>query len=185
MLRGRRLLLSIAIVIVAAVAGAFIGALVVDQRDQVADAADALVPPDGVVEERIEGRPGVNFGPLFDYRGPYRVTIRGMEADDPYDDRLARNHVRAVGEGWEEQAREELPNATAIVYERNGLELQLSIRASSPVWRIRVEEDTGAERRAMLLGGGLGAAVAACALVVVARRRGPSPPDPAAAATFG
>ena len=170
----RRLLLSFAIVIAAAVAGAVAGLLLVgdEEEEGVRDAAEALIPPGATVEERIEGRPGENFGPLFDYRGPYRVTIRGTEADDPYTDRVERNDARAVEQGWQERERETFPNGIEIVYEQDGLELRLTVRQSSPVWRVRVEEDAGAERRAMLTGATIGVALAAGVLLVVARRRG-------------
>lgn len=175
---GRRLL-SIAIVIAAAVAGAIGASLLVDEEERVRVAAAALVAPDAVVDEKIEGRPGEYLGPLFDYRGPFRVSISGTEADDPFETRVQRNELRALDEGWSEWTRKEFSNGTEITYIRNGLDLRLSIRKSSPVWTVRVEADPGAGRRAMLIGALVGAVVAGAALFAVSRsQQGSEPQEP-------
>ena len=175
---GRRLL-SIAIVVAAAVAGAVMASLLVDDEDRARDAAVALVPPGAVVVETVEGRPGENLGPLFDYRGPFRVVIEGTEADDTYEARVQRNASRAVDQGWSERTRKELANGVQIGFERSGLDLRLTIRKSSPVWTVRVEADPAAGRRTLLVGALVGAAAAGGVLVAVSRRqRGTKPQEP-------
>lgn len=176
---ARRRLLSIVIVIAAAVAGAIVASLLVDEEERVREAAGDLVAPDAVVDEKIEGRPGEYLGPLFDYRGPFRVSISGTEADDPFETRVQRNESRALDEGWSERTRKEFSNGTEINYIRNGLDLRLSIRKSSPVWTVRVEADPGAGRRAMLIGALVGVVVAGGVLVAASRsQRGSEPQEP-------
>ena len=104
-------------------------------------------------------------------------TIRKLGLDKP-----GTYEIKVPGrldEGWSERTRKEFSNGTEINYIRNGLDLRLSIRKSSPVWTVRVEADPGAGRRGMLIGALVGVVVAGGVLVAASRsQRGSEPQEP-------